>query len=165
MYCYLYAQYGTKDNTMNEQIRHEGVIISIDGGHIRVRIAQTAACLHCKIASHCNSAESKEKIIDIWTKKPNRYNVGQDVFVVMGGKMGLTAVLIAFVIPVIVAIISIVIILYLTSTSGIHPVPEPYNQGYAAIGGIVTFGLYYILLSFCKSLIQPRFRFFIEEKE
>lgn len=148
---------------MNEQIRHEGVIISIEGEHIQVRIAQTSACLHCKIAKHCNSAESKEKVVDIWTKKAHKYRVGQDVCVIMGGKMGLTAVLIAFVVPVILAVLTIVAILRLTEASGPFPTPEPYNQGYAAIGGMAVFGIYYTVLYLFKGLMQMKFQFTIEE--
>ncbi|MCM1079846.1 MAG: SoxR reducing system RseC family protein [Bacteroidales bacterium] len=149
---------------MNEQIKHEGVIISIEGEHIQVRIAQTSACLHCKIAGHCNSAESKEKIIDIWTRKAARYSVGQDVCVVMGGKMGLKAVFMAFIVPVILAILVITIILDMTSPTGTFPVPDPYDQGYAAIGGMAVFGMYYTALYFCKELIQLSFQFSIEDK-
>lgn len=153
-----------KRTLMNEQIKHDGVIISIEGEHIQVRIAQTAACLHCKIASHCNSADSKEKVIDVWTRKSGKYRVGQDVCVVMGGKMGLTAVLIAFVIPVVLAVAAILSILNMTEPDGFCPVAEPYNQGYAAIGGMAVFGIYYIALYYCKNLIQLKFRFSIEEK-
>lgn len=147
---------------MTDQIRHEGIIHSIDGEHVKVRIVQTSACLHCKIASHCNSSESKEKIVDVWTRKAPAYSLGQKVCVVMGGKLGLKAVFWAFVMPTILSAAMIAIILQMTSVDGIHPVAEPYNQGYAAVGGMLAFVVYYTVLYFFRGVAQRTFRFTIE---
>lgn len=147
---------------MTNQIKHEGIIQRIDGEHVQVRIVQTSACLHCKIASHCNSAESKEKVIDVWTKKAASYTPGQKVCVVMGGKLGLKAVFWAFVMPTILSAAVIAIILQITAPDGYHPVAEPYNQGYAAVGGMIAFVVYYTILYFFRGVAQQTFRFSIE---
>lgn len=148
---------------MNDQIRHEGKVEQIDGTHLRVRIVQTSACLHCKIAGHCNSAESKEKIVDVWTKHAANYRVGQQVCVVMGGKLGLKAVFLAFVVPVILATLLIFAVLQMTSPEGLWPLDEPYNQGAAAVAGLLTFVVYYIGLYFFRDAMQEKFQFRIEE--
>ena len=150
------------EKTMNDQIKHDGSIVNIEGEHIQVRIAQTSACLHCKIANHCNSAESKEKVIDVWTKNAQAYAVGQNVSVVMGGKKGLKAVLIAFVVPLVLAFAVIMAALQLTSEGGIHPVNPPYNQGIAAVAGMLTFAIYYTALYFMRDSLEGDFKFRIE---
>lgn len=147
---------------MNDEVRHDGVVQSIDGGHVKVRINQTSACLHCKIAGHCNSADSKEKIIDVWTKNASKYAVGQTVTVVMGGKMGLKAVLYAFVVPVVLASIAIFVVLQMTSSDGIYPMAEPYDQGIAALAGLLTFVVYYTGLYFFRGHLEGKFQFRIE---
>lgn len=148
---------------MNEEVLHKGIIERIQGEHITVRIQQTSACLHCKIAGHCNSAESKEKVIDIWTRSARSYRVGQEIDVVMSGRLGLKAVLLAFVVPVILAFAAIMLVLWLTASDGMFPVPEPYNQGLGALTGIGCFVVYYIILYFFRDSLQQQFRFRIKK--
>lgn len=88
---------------MNSRIRHAGVVDSIEHSHVRVRIVQAAACSGCKVASHCNASEAKEKIIDVYTDT-NGLNVGDEVVVCTSGTTASRAVLIGFIIPLIVMI-------------------------------------------------------------
>lgn len=148
---------------MGEEVNHKGRIETIEGNHIVVRILQTSACLHCKIAGHCNSAESKEKLVDVWTRSAEKYTVGQDVDVVMSGKLGLKAVLLAFVLPVIIAFAAIGTALQLTSATGLWPLDEPYNEGVGALVGLAVFVVYYFVLYFFRSSLQEQFRFRIKE--
>ena len=53
---------------MKDIIEHQGVIASIEEGHVRVNIVQLAACSGCKARSLCTSSESKEKIIDVYER-------------------------------------------------------------------------------------------------
>ena len=53
------------NNTMSQQIRHEGKIESIDGEHIVVRITQKSACLSCKLSGRCLASERKGKTVDV----------------------------------------------------------------------------------------------------
>lgn len=147
---------------MNEEIRHEGVVQRVDGEHVTVRIVQTSACLHCKIASHCNSADSKEKIVDVWTDKASMYSVGQKVSVCMGGKLGLTAVFWAFVLPVLIAFVVIYVSMMMTAPDGIFPLPKPFDEGAGAIGGLVTFVVYYSVLYLFRDSLKRKYRFRIE---
>lgn len=148
---------------MGEEVNHKGRIETIEGNHIVVRILQTSACLHCKIAGHCNSAESKEKLVDVWTQHAEKYIVGQDVEVVMRGRVGLKAVFLAFVLPVIIAFAAIWAELQMTSPSGVWPLSEPYNEGVGALVGVVVFIVYYTLLYFFRDSLQKQFRFRIKE--
>lgn len=144
---------------MNDEVRHEGIIDSINGEHITVRIVQTSACLHCKIAGHCNSADSKEKMVDVWTKDADRYQPGQTVTVAIGGRVGLKAVLLAFVVPVVLALIVIVLALRITDTTGACPLEAPMDQAAAAGAGMMTFVIYYIALYFFRDSLQDKFKF------
>ena len=51
---------------MNNKISHSGIIKSITDGCIKVQIVQTSACAACKVSAHCNAAESKIKIVDVY---------------------------------------------------------------------------------------------------
>lgn len=144
---------------MGQEIHHTGKIESINGQHVVVRIVQTSACLHCKIAAHCNSAESKEKLVDVWTRNAEQYAVGQEVDVIMSGKLGLKAVFLAFVLPVIIALAAIMVELQMTATDGPYPMEEPYNQGLGALVGMMTFVVYFVGLYFFRDALKQTFQF------
>jgi sigma-E factor negative regulatory protein RseC len=78
---------------------------------VRVRIIQRSACASCKIAEHCTSSESKEKLIDVRCNNADRYTVGQEVTVMAAASVGAKAVIIAFVIPVVIMMAVIVSII------------------------------------------------------
>lgn len=144
---------------MKDEIRHDGIIIAIDGDLLRVRIVQVAACLHCKIASHCNSADSKEKIVDVKVSDPSNYAVGQEIVLTMGGKLGLKAVLLAFVIPVVLALVVIGATIAATSSDGLYPMDEISSQGMGAGAGLLIFVVYYTGLTFFRDSLKEQFQF------
>ena len=83
---------------MNSKIRHVGVVDSIDHSHVRVKIVQAAACSACKVASHCNASEAKEKIIDVYTDARG-LKIGEEVIVSTSSTTAGRATLIGFIIP------------------------------------------------------------------
>ena len=67
---------------MNNNIKHLGIVESIDGSLVRVKILQSSACSSCSVKGHCNISETKEKIIDIHDKESaDCCSVGQQVMV------------------------------------------------------------------------------------
>ena len=64
---------------MNNKIRHEGIIDSIERECVHVRILQTSACAACKVAGYCNAAEAKEKIVDVYHTDVSGLKVGDAV--------------------------------------------------------------------------------------
>lgn len=85
---------------MSSRITHAGIIDSIEGEHVRVRIVQQAACASCKVASHCNASEQKEKIVDVYTSQGG-LRTGQHVVVSTSGKAVRHALLLGFGVPLI----------------------------------------------------------------
>lgn len=66
-------------------------------GCVRVRIVQTSACASCKIASHCNAFEQKEKVIDVFDSQASEvYKRGDNVVVMISQRVGMNAVLVGF---------------------------------------------------------------------
>ena len=65
-------------------------------GCIKVQIVQTSACAACKVASHCNAAESKIKIVDVFTTDTASYQVGQEVTVWASKDVANRALLLGF---------------------------------------------------------------------
>jgi sigma-E factor negative regulatory protein RseC len=139
-------------NNMNDKIKHTGTIKSIEGNHIQVMIVQTSAFSTCAVATYCNAAESKEKIIDVYdVKAPADYQVGQEVTVWTFEKVGMNAVWMAFGIPF------VVLVVFLFAAYRLW-----HDDLIAASVGIGALMVYYLILYFLRQQLGSKFAFHIE---
>ena len=136
---------------MENSIRHEGIVESIDNGHVSVRITQHSACSACKIASHCTASESKEKMIDIYQCKREDINVGDIVVVSTSRRSSSKALLLGFGLPLIIMLLVIGIML----ATGVE-------EGIAAIMTIASLIPYYMLIWILRNRISNDISFQIE---
>lgn len=136
---------------MSTKISHSGVIESIDGDGVHVRIVQTSACAACKVAGYCNAAESKEKVIDVHSTDTTSYKVGQTVTVTTSGQVAVRALLWGFGVPFLILVGVLVVVLWLTD-----------NEGTAALSGIAALAPYYLLLWLLRDRMREQLAFAIE---
>jgi len=128
-----------------ETIAHKGIVEEIHGNHIQVRIVQASACSECESRQRCVAADQKEKLIDI-IDASGKYRKGQVVCIIGKTSVGLSAVLLAYVLPLLILVGTLPISLY-----GIFPG----NEGLAALIALSCTGLYYLtLIPFRKSLLR-----------
>ena len=132
---------------MDELIKHEGIVLHINGSKAHVEIVQTSACSACKARSMCMSAESQQKEMDVEMLEPMQ--VGDKVEVQVRERLAWKAVLLAYISPFIVMMIIIAVLNYVTDWSE------------AVIGTLSLCGiaLYYIGLSVFKHRLQTQFSF------
>ena len=104
---------------MKNVIRHDGIIESIEGSNIKVRIITTTppnghpssieegnGCASCKVASHCHASEAKEKIVDVsMPPDSHEWQVGQSVVVSTQASIAGKALLIGFGLPLLLMLI------------------------------------------------------------
>ncbi len=138
---------------MSQKISHTGVIESIEGDSIKVRIVQTSACAACKVAGHCNAAESKVKIVDVVGADATRFQLGQEVVVWASKHVANKALLLDFGLPFLLMIAVLVIVLHVAD-----------NEGIAALAALGSLLPYYGLLCLRRESIQRGISFRIEEK-
>ena len=81
---------------MTDKIKHLGIVESINGSYLKVRIVQTSACSACSIKGHCSAAESKEKLIDVYNKSGLPCQVGNQVMISGATSLGMKAVIVGF---------------------------------------------------------------------
>ena len=137
---------------MAKTIKHQGVIENIEGSHIQVRILQTSACALCSIKGHCTSVDVDEKLIDIHTSDAHTYQVGESVWVMGALSMGMKAVLLAFVLPLVILVAALFILMNVLE-----------DELLAVAGSIVCLSVYYILLRLLfKSVWKGKFSFYIQ---
>ena len=84
---------------MVETISHEAVVKSIDSERVCVTILQSSACSGCAAKKMCNSAEAKEKDVEVFTSDAALYRVGEKV--ILEGRLadGRKAAIIAYGLP------------------------------------------------------------------
>ena len=93
----------TKGVTMSETIHHIGIVARISQEAVFVRITQRSACSGCHAKSMCSASEQKEQIIEI-PDHTGQYAVGEEVEVCGQTNLGMEAVVLAFVIPLILVV-------------------------------------------------------------
>nr|WP_044653410.1 SoxR reducing system RseC family protein [Bacteroides acidifaciens] len=135
----------------NNTIKHLGIVESIQGSHLSVRIIQTSACAACSAKGHCSSADSKDKIIDIMDTAAASYQVGERVMVVGETSMGMMAVVLAFIIPFVLLIFSLFLFMSLIG-----------NELYAALLSLAILVPYYFILWLNKTRLKQKFSFTIK---
>lgn len=138
---------------MNNNIKHLGIVESIDGPHVRVKILQSSACSSCSVKGHCNISETKEKIIDIFDGEKARYcTVGQQVMVCGTTSMGMKAVFLAFVLPFLVLLAALFVTMRVTDG----------DEAISALVSLCTLIPYYILIYLFRNKISRTFSFTLE---
>ncbi|MBR4191298.1 MAG: SoxR reducing system RseC family protein [Prevotella sp.] len=137
---------------MSQKISHSGVVESILDGCVKVRIIQTSACAACKVASHCNAAESKVKIVDVFCCNSSDYSVGQDVTVWASKNVANRALLLGFGVPFLLLVCVLMIALRFVSEEGIAAL--------IALGALVP---YYFAIWLMRDRIQRHISFQIED--
>ena len=103
---------------MSDKISHPGVVDSIEGDCVKVRIVQTSACAACKVASHCHASESKEKMVDVFCCDSAKYAMGQEVTVWASREVANRALLLGFGIPLLLLMGVLLAVLRWTGDEG-----------------------------------------------
>jgi len=137
---------------MSNKISHSGIVDSIVGDCIKVRIVQTSACASCKVAGHCNAAESKVKIVDVFGAGGKGCQVGQEVTVSASKDVAGRALLLGFGLPFVVLLAVLLVSLYLTGSEGLSAL--------LALGALMP---YYLLIWLFRNRIQQKISFQIED--
>ena len=132
-------------------IKHLGIVESIQGSHLSVRIVQTSACAACSAKGHCSSADSKDKVIDIMDTAASSFRVGERVMVVGEMSMGMMAVALAFIIPFVLLVVSLFLFMALIG-----------NELYAAFLSLTVLVPYYFVLWLNKTRLKQKFSFTIK---
>ena len=135
---------------MANTIKHQGIVENIRDSHLQVRIVQTSACATCSIKGHCTSADTKEKLIDVMDWNASDYQIGDRVWVVGELSIGYMAVLLAFVIPFLILVLSLFLFMYVWN-----------NELSASLASLSLLVPYYGVLWFNKARIGKKFSFTI----
>lgn len=137
---------------MSQKIEHIGKITHIDRNHIQVLFIQESACSSCHAKGACSAADMDEKIIEV-ESTDSSLKVGDQVILSGESSMGLLAVLLAFVIPFLIILISLFLLRYFIASEAI--------TGTISLTTLIP---YYIILSFFRKKLKRKFQFHVSKE-
>lgn len=135
-----------------EKVTHIAKVKKINGKNMIVTILQVSACQDCHAKSVCISADTKEKDIEIRNFNGN-YTEGQTVTVVGSFGLGMKAVFLAYILP---------LILMLVVMFASYYVLIPKNEAVMAVLSLSTIILYYVCLIPFREQLKKVLEFTIE---
>ena len=137
---------------MKEEIYHDGKIIEITPEFTSVEIISSSACSQCHAKGLCGFSEEESKVVMVPTSPYTERKVGDTVTLALKQTMGLKAVWISYVIPLIILMI---LVLSLSSV-----IDNEVRTGLAAIGGVA---LYYLVIWLLRDKLKNEFVFYIKD--
>lgn len=132
---------------MEELIRHEGIVLSVNGDTAHVQIVQTSACSACKARSMCMSSESQAKEMDAVMLE--KMQAGDRVEVEVRERLAWRAVLLAYILPFVVMMAVI---------AGLDWFTE-WSEAVVGTLSLCSIALYYIGLNAFRNKLQKQFTF------
>lgn len=134
----------------NKQIDHVGTITDLKGEKVTVSILNVSACTGCHAKSACSMSDMKEKEIDI-IDYSGKFKLGEEVKVVYQESLGWLALILAYVLPFVLVLITLFIASAFTNEL---------TSGLMALGILLP---YYSLLYFFKDRLKKTFSFTIHK--
>ncbi len=134
------------------QIEHKGIIKEIKDNDLKVSIVSHSACASCEVNGVCSVSDLEEKIVDVFVENPNEYKEGESVEVFYKQSLGFRALLIGYLLPFMIILITMIVMLSLTEKE--------------LIAGLVSLGMlipYYLTVYFAKNKIKKTFSFSIKK--
>ena len=131
-------------------ITHQGIVDSIEVNSINVKIISASACSACHAKGACNASDMEEKLIEV-VKGEKEFKVGDWVTIVSKESMGFKALLLGYVFPFLVVLITLVTC---TSIS-----MKELTAGLVSIGMLIP---YYAILYLTKDIVKKSFVFEIQ---
>ena len=136
---------------MKNNITHKAKVIEMTPDFTTVEILVNSACSECHAKGLCGMSETQEKVISLPTDPYASYNVGYEVVLCTKMSMGMKAVWISYVIPLIILMI---LILSLSAVFDSEVV-----TGLASVGGVAV---YYLMIWLLRDRLNNEFVFFIK---
>ncbi len=135
----------------SKDVSHTGKIVKMTPQVTTVAILQHGACAQCHAAGLCGMGDVAEKAVEVPTDPYASYKVGDEVEVILKASMGMKAVYLAYLIPLVVLLAVILGLIGL----GVGEVP-------AGLSGMAAVGVYYLLLWLFRGKLQNEYIFTIK---
>ena len=135
-----------------EQIEHKGVVLSTEEGVIRVAIEVSEACGGCSARKSCAMGQTARREIEIFTAESGNYSIGEVVKVGAKQSLGIMAVVLCYIVPLVVLVATLAI-----------AVAMGLSEGVSAMVALGFTAIYYALHALMRNRISKRVTFTINK--
>lgn len=129
-----------KDKTC---VAHRGMVSDVNGNEVTVSIISKSACAGCKVQKTCAASDMKEK--KITAVSDERFEIGDEVDVMISQNIGYKAVFFAYILPLIFIVGLIV-----------GMVKTGFSEGLAGVGAIILLFLYFFVLYLLRNKLNNK---------
>lgn len=136
-----------------KSIAKEGIVREVKDNCVTVAVTSCSACHHCQAKVFCGLSESKEKLVEIETLDASAYKKGDAVVVLMSLANGYSALVLGYLVPLLVMVVTIVTF----SLCG-------YDDFISGISGIIVLIPYYFGIFLLNKKLKSIFSFKLEHK-
>ena len=137
---------------MGSKIEYPGIVSQVNDNTVQVKIVQKTACADCHAKSMCNLSDMKEKILEIQDNEHN-FKPGDEVLVVGATSLGLKAVMLAFLFPMLIMLALLILGIRLSGSEII-----------GASVAVLSLAIYYIILYCRKDKLKREFVFTLNKR-
>ena len=138
---------------MAQIAEHDGIVTAVEEGKVKVQMHVVSACASCKAHDKCAFVDKAEKTVEVETTDWENYSIGDSVVVSVNESMGLLAVLLAYFIPAVLLVATVI------TFSRLH-----FSEGIVALLTLAIVTVYYLILYLVRNRLQKNFSFRLEEK-
>ncbi len=142
-----------KEFMSKNEISHIGRVKEMTPESTVVEIISSSACSACHAKGLCGVSEEKVKEIEVPTDPYATWNVGDEVRVMLRQTMGLKAVWISYVIPLLILMILILTL----SAVKLH-------EALVGLVSVCAVAVYYLVIYLMKDRLAKDFVFYLKEK-
>ena len=133
------------------EIRHEGIVVKVEGQEVTVRFVQSSACSACHAKALCSggSSDSAERQI-VANSYGVSYQVGEQVSVIVSSGLAWSAAVIAFGIPLALGLACLFVAVN--------------SSGSEVLGSIITLAVllvYYLIVWCFRHRLEHRVEFLV----
>ena len=150
----LFLRINKKENpriTMNNRITHDGVITKIEGSKVTVQFVQQSACAECHARMLCVSGDTKQRSV-VANSYGVTYSVGEQVEVEVTNQLAWTAMLYAFGLPTILALVLL------------FPAISLCGEMLACAAELAVLAVYYVILYLLREKLDRKVVFVLHRK-
>ena len=136
---------------MENQVEHEGTVISMNGNTMIVRIVASSACGGCAAKNYCGTSENKDKDICVEGFSGD-FVSGERVKVLMQRSMGFRALCIGYIIPFVLMLFTLLMVYQFTG-----------NELASGLSALFILVPYYLILHLLNQKIAKSFGFTVQK--
>ena len=134
----------------NETVSHEGIVQSVDGDKVTVRMTVNSACAGCHARHLCSSLDSRDKLVEAENLYHLQLEVGEKVMVTLQEKLAMKAVILCFLNPFLV-----MLVLFLLLNTLLQ------NELIATLGSLGSVAVYFFFVWLFRSKIARDYSFVV----